>query len=1005
MAKAPNKYSQLVKDIEPLLIKLIRRVVGSGAASGAGSGGGGGVPIATHGLNSSSHTGTLGDYQAPQFLKTDGGRPLTGNLSVAGGVTIDGVDISAHAANPDAHHKRATAANSEITVNADQVVGLGPHNILDRHTIVGGAPLDVIGLSAANTLARLTPTADVGTTPQAALLKSTSAGGLILATLGVKGSVDITNGGNLYVAGSIGGASGVMVTLGDRVGFGRIPDSQFMVDVNGPLRADYLIGKHAIQLEGVLLLAHYDGHEPYASNFTGELNGHMGQVATTGGGVPVRPGKFYKGLQMAGATTNYCPNPSFEVNLGGWGILNGGTWTRYTLDAAVGTACLRGDTGSASHAYYMDIARPVGDTFVISAYVKRVTPTGTAGFYVCDSSFGNIVTSPTVVEADGWRRVSATYTVKADGIVRIILQGQAGVSYFDGVQVEYDRLTPYCDGSMGAGHAWMGTAHASNSYRVQGALSYGTAGNIQAERGTIMAWVWVDAPSAGGLNGILEAGTGWGRLSFYMNNGTTPTFYAGDGSGTVSAVGPSAGGVRQWVHVACSWDIYNDQMVVYTNGVAGTPVALTNTPDLAATMYVGDNPHWAGDVHLNGVIDDLVILDRVATAQEVLSVYESDAPVFAESSVFVFRATPTGLVWADENGLWMRDFNGEAVAGFYGGEAASHSWGGKSLQKGDILFGRHGASDGGWLYFDRDGVAGKPFLTLGWSDKNILALNSTGAFLDGALNISATGGIYQGTGTFAAPTTGLKVWNASGLGRIAAYNAGVENTRLDELGITVAGHGTTYDMKHAYKFVQPGTSTVIGGLYAWGDGASRYMQLALPAMSRFNTLQVYADATSNNPSYVSIVAATSGAVEASLWLAAEKYDLGTDGYARLKANYQIELQASEVIITGQTGTDWTNLSYGSGWGSFDANRPLQYKRFGDLVFLRGLVVRTSGSGTAISGAGALPAATGGSRLFAVTSAGAHAEVSVSTAGTLGYGGGGTPGTWVSLDGIVYSTAA
>lgn len=38
--------------------------------------------------------GAISDAQAPQFLKTDGSRALTGNLSVSAGVTIDGVDLS-----------------------------------------------------------------------------------------------------------------------------------------------------------------------------------------------------------------------------------------------------------------------------------------------------------------------------------------------------------------------------------------------------------------------------------------------------------------------------------------------------------------------------------------------------------------------------------------------------------------------------------------------------------------------------------------------------------------------------------------------------------------------------------------------------------------------------------------------------------------------------------------------------------------------------------------------
>ena len=52
-------------------------------------------------------------------------------------------------------------------------------------------------------------------------------------------------------------------------------------------------------------------------------------------------------------------------------------------------------------------------------------------------------------------------------------------------------------------------------------------------------------------------------------------------------------------------------------------------------------------------------------------------------------------------------------------------------------------------------------------------ITATGGSFSGVLSIGANGGIYQGTGTFASPTTGLKFWNDSGLGRIGGYNAGV----------------------------------------------------------------------------------------------------------------------------------------------------------------------------------------------------------------------------------------
>lgn len=83
--------------------------------------GGGNGPFAPtpHGLDSGHHTGTLQDAQAPQFLKTDGSRELTHDLTVAEGKKVDGVDISALDLDVQ-NHKNGTAAAAHN--------GIGSHN-------------------------------------------------------------------------------------------------------------------------------------------------------------------------------------------------------------------------------------------------------------------------------------------------------------------------------------------------------------------------------------------------------------------------------------------------------------------------------------------------------------------------------------------------------------------------------------------------------------------------------------------------------------------------------------------------------------------------------------------------------------------------------------------------------------------------------------------------------------------------------------------------------------
>lgn len=66
---------------------------------------------------------------------------------------------------------------------------------------------------------------------------------------------------------------------------------------------------------------------------------------------------------------------------------------------------------------------------------------------------------------------------------------------------------------------------------------------------------------------------------------------------------------------------------------------------------------------------------------------------------------------------------------------------------------------------------------------------TTGAEFTKPLTLGAAGGIWQGTGTFSSPTTGLKIWNASGVGKIAGYKTGVAQWYADSDGIFKAAAG------------------------------------------------------------------------------------------------------------------------------------------------------------------------------------------------------------------------
>jgi hypothetical protein len=61
--------------------------------------------------------------------------------------------------------------------------------------------------------------------------------------------------------------------------------------------------------------------------------------------------------------------------------------------------------------------------------------------------------------------------------------------------------------------------------------------------------------------------------------------------------------------------------------------------------------------------------------------------------------------------------------------------------------------------------------------------------IQGVLTLGTNGGLYQGTGTFASPTTGLKIFNDGGVGKLETYNAGSAQVTIDTDGELKAGGG------------------------------------------------------------------------------------------------------------------------------------------------------------------------------------------------------------------------
>jgi hypothetical protein len=169
----------------------------------------------------------------------------------------------------------------------------------------------------------------------------------------------------------------------------------------------------------------------------------------------------------------------------------------------------------------------------------------------------------------------------------------------------------------------------------------------------------------------------------------------------------------------------------------------------------------------------------------------------------------SGRMSLANNGLWITDAGSAAVLGV--SCADGESWGGLTLNTGDIMFGYTSASAGGWLLFDRDGSGGKGILTIGYGTTDIINFTSTGASLDGLLwaggaNLSSSGlRLVTGTGT------GNRLrWEVAGAGGSKSLDIFATESGVDYYGyVSMQDPGTTPTSRNLIMGVEPES----GGAY------------------------------------------------------------------------------------------------------------------------------------------------------------------------------------------------
>lgn len=498
-------------------------------------------------------------------------------------------------------------------------------------------------------------------------------------------------------------------------------DEQFGVDIDDNLLVrGYIVGKHAIQISDASLIAHFDGPEPYWSNVDGTATGHLGQVPEYVGTKSFKSGKFGKALAVSRPSTNYIVNSCFRDVYGdfltsNWTNWGGSTFSDGGVDNRFFGRILRAisdGSGAEIHAHVPQVARQTTGTYYFSFWARANESRTVRAQLKLSGSPYTVDDYEDISLTTEWQHFSVALTnTSGNDAIRPFLSNWSNQDNGDWIEIaevqfELGQQTAYFNGSFGEYFAWDGADWETASHRNnrQTVLYRNMDQFADVNRGSIMLWIY-SLPT--GDNDAFFIGNGAesdSRLRIRHYASETAYMQIGD-SGAISM---GSMPYRQWNHVAITWESDGGSggtgiANAYVNGIqVVTNYAYDNMNSFEdRVLYVG-RLYSSSTYTANGYVDDLVIVRRAMTGDEIRAIYESNAPVFAETSTFQWRAG-RNRVWADAEGLWAFGASGTAILGLYAGDdnnpAATKSWGGFNLAEGDLLIGN---TTDGFMYYDRD---------------------------------------------------------------------------------------------------------------------------------------------------------------------------------------------------------------------------------------------------------------------------------------------------------------
>lgn len=742
----------------------IRRVAGAG---------GSGVSVSIAG------GGTVGEHVHPQYLPVAGGVPLAGNMPVADGVLIDGVDISVHVANPDAHHARVSLLDSGLR-QTGQALGL-------RLSPVSPA---------------LMIRSNAGQEGLAVLLQSPSgleatASGLALA--------DSVAGEGLKVVGKVlhvdlGAPSGLLIS-GDKLAMAMADSDLSATTVNEvrslghkhriittsdgqttPATILAANGAGTLRLTGLAIGAPWGSSEAllvqpaYGSQTAARFKAAASQTAPLWR-VENSAGQAMILLAADGALES--GSPAFVSGMTGWQIA--------PATAEFNDVFIRGELHATT--FVADEMHATGGTLAVMTATRVAPPVAASDNRMPATG------AAFVLNVDASWDTGFCYLVAGDvARIKTMSQTGGGLDLFD-VWLTVDSVGALTGRNLNDGNP--------GYYPVTATRRSGGATNMLIPAGSAVVRWGRTGQAAGAFTGglILTADLNQSPYIdiFTVPADATPTAWGNpQGAATLSKSRVRVGNLdgvlgltEQWglaagtnlsdSSVAARYIVASDRQVrlnnvdqsVYRGAVevirlnsgaeGGEPFIGVGSP-LPSGPATGGPGFWAG---ISGGVGQV----RVgATAGGAQLLYDGTALTLASGltggrivlnpatqSIALGNPLPTGVSGGGA-GIWMGLEGGAYQMRIGNAAGAGVRWTGTALEL------RNAANAAA-----------------------IRAGNSGDVDIAGVLTVGQDGGIWQGTGSFGSPMRGLKLYSLNGYARLAGFNEGVIQTALDTDGAFKAG--------------------------------------------------------------------------------------------------------------------------------------------------------------------------------------------------------------------------